>query len=512
MIAALRAMRARVLRLLALTSMYMLVAIALAVLFLYAELLTFTGTLAYSSLELFASLAAIAAGALIVDLVTHRLTKTAFRWESTLITVLILVFVMRPSIDPLALLWLAVTGAVAAASKMVLAWRGRHIFNPAAVAAAFMTITQLSPAAWWVGTPVLAPVVIVLGIAIAWRTEKLRVVFAFIVVAWGISIATTLGAYAQTGFPVSVTDIAWQLLMSSPILFLAFFMLTEPMTLPPRLWQQLLVAGVVAFFVGYPLSIGVISLGADRALLIGNLVAFVLAVRSRNLGRLLLTDAREVTPRIRELSFTAEHGASFAAGQYVELTVPHAHPDLRGTRREFSLISAPSELPNVRIAYRASPEVGGSSFKRALGGAEPGTTLRASGTWGDFTLPARGPLLFVAAGIGITPFVAHARELSTRGMHRDIVLVYAASSASELAYHADFADHRVIIVTPDDPTPLANEMWAGGERLSAQTLADLVPDISSRHALVAGPPSLIADLQAALARAASVKTDAFAGY
>ncbi len=509
---ALRALRTRVLGLLALTSMYLLVVIALSILFIYAVALSFTGTLAFAAIELVASAAAIAAGAFAIDLLTHRLTNTALRWESTLITVLILVFVMRPSDDPMELVWLTVTGAVASASKMVLAWRGRHVFNPAAAAASVMTITGVSPAAWWVGTPILAAVVAVLGIAIAWRTEKLRVVLTFIVLAWAISIATTLTAYAQAGLAVSAVDISVQLLISSPILFLGFFMLTEPLTLPSRFWQQLLVAAVVAFFVGYPLSVGVISLSADRALMIGNIVAFVLAVRSRNLGRLTLTDTREVTPRIRELTFAAEPGSSFVPGQYLELTVPHKGADIRGTRREFSLVSAPAELPHVRIAYRVSPAERGSTFKRALEQAQPGDRLRGSGIWGDFTLPASGPLLFVAAGIGITPFVSHARELSTRGVHRDIVVVYVASSAAELAYHADFADHRVIIVTPDDPTPLGNETWAGGERLSAPSLASLVPDLATRHALISGPPALIADLQPALARAASVKTDAFAGY
>lgn len=511
--AALRAMRTRVLRLLAVTSMYMQVVLALSLLFVIAVVLSLTGSLAFSAAELFASLAAIAVGALAVDLITHRLTRTAVRWESTLITALILVFVMRPTLEPAGLAWLAVTGAVAAASKVVLAWRGRHIFNPAAVAAAIMTIIGVSPAAWWVGTPGLAAVVVVLGIAVAWRTEKIRVVLTFIVLATAVSIGTSLIAYAQAGLTVAWTDVAVQVLLSSPILFLGFFMLTEPLTLPSRLWQQLLVAAVVAVFVGYPaLSIGGISLGADRALLIGNIVAFALAVRSRNLCRLTLTDARDLTPRVREVTFATDASASFVPGQYLELTVAHPHTDVRGNRREFSIVSAPSELPRLRIAYRVSPAERGSSFKRALGAAPVGTKLRSTGVWGDFTLPARGPLLLVAAGIGITPFVSQVRELSARGMNRDIVLVYVASAAAELAYHADFADHRVIIVTPDDPSPLANETWAGGERLTAASLARLVPDLSSRHALVSGPPALIADLQPALAQAASVKTDAFAGY
>lgn len=512
MTSALRALRTRVIKLLAFTSMYVLVVVALGIVYVVALVLSLTGQLAYSAAELLATGAAIALGAFAGDAALHRLMRTPLRWESTLITVLILVFVMRPSIDLVALLWLVVTGVIAAASKVVLAWSGRHIFNPAAIAAAVMTIIGVSPAAWWVGTPLLAGVIAVVGLAVAWRTEKIRIVLVFIVVAWVISVVTTLAAYANAGLAVSFGDVALPMLVSSPILFLGFFMLTEPLTLPPRRWQQFAVAVVVAFFCGYPLSIGDISLGADRALLIGNLIAFFWALRSRNLSRLVVTDTREVTPRIREVTLLAPPSAVFTAGQYIEVTVAHKNPDVRGTRREFSVVSAPAELPQLRLAYRVSPPERGSTFKRALGTVQPGDRLSATGVWGDFTLPARGPLLFVAAGIGITPFVSFVRELSTRGLQRDIVLVYVAASADELAYHADFADHRVIIVTPDDPTPLGNEVWAGGVRLSASVMSDLVPDLASRHALISGPPALIADLQPALAMAASVKTDAFAGY
>ena len=42
----------------------------------------------------------------------------------------------------------------------------------------------------------------------------------------------------------------------------------------------------------------------------------------------------------------------FLPGQYLELDVPHRRPDVRGTRREFSIVSAPADLPTLRIAYK----------------------------------------------------------------------------------------------------------------------------------------------------------------
>ena len=48
----------------------------------------------------------------------------------------------------------------------------------------------------------------------------------------------------------------WPLLWSSPFLFLGAFMLSEPLTLPPRRWQQLTVAAVVGVLAGWPIDLG----------------------------------------------------------------------------------------------------------------------------------------------------------------------------------------------------------------------------------------------------------------
>ncbi|MFY0100185.1 hypothetical protein ABTQ08_22225, partial [Acinetobacter baumannii] len=71
-----------------------------------------------------------------------------------------------------------------------------------------------------------------------------------------------------------------QVAFSSPFLFLGAFMLSEPLTLPPRRWQQFVVAVVVGVLAGWPIAIGAITLGQERALLIGNLVAFLFCLRA----------------------------------------------------------------------------------------------------------------------------------------------------------------------------------------------------------------------------------------
>lgn len=517
MISSLTALWNRLFAVVGRVSMYRLVVLALALLAGIALLLSLFGLVGVEPLPLVATWAVLAVASVATDTVAHRILGKAWRWESSLITVLILLFVLRPTTEPIALAGIAIAAVVASASKYLLAWQGRHIFNPAAVGASVLTVVSvwvpgLGASAWWVGTPALAAPVILLGLVVLLRTEKLRVIAVFLVIAVAVGFVRTSVQYQSAGLALDPATVFWQLLWSSPFLFLGAFMLSEPLTLPPRRWQQFSVAAVVGVLAGWPIAVGEVSLGQERALLVGNLIAFAFTFRSA--VRLTLVERVVLTPTVRELVFRARRGFRFAAGQYLELEVPHARADSRGTRREFSIVSAPEELPIVRIALREGSQ---SSYKKALAQVEPGQSLAVTGVWGDFVLPARAssPVLMVAAGIGVTPFVSQLRHLRMSGTDRDVVFVYVASDAEELAFRSELEDSGVpvIVFTRDEPSALpAHWRWAKGVRLDAEGLVQVVPDIASRHAYISGPPRLIADLAPALDRARSITTDAFSGY
>ncbi|CAL4860151.1 FAD-binding oxidoreductase [Microbacterium sp. MM2322] len=517
MISSLSATWNRLLGVLGRLSMYRLVLLALSALAVIALVFSFTGAVSIAPLELVVSFAVLAVSITAVDAVVQRIVRRPWRIESAVITALILLFVLRPSLEPLPLLGLVVAGAIASLSKYVLAWQGRHIFNPAAVGATALTIISiwapdLGSSAWWVGSPALAIPVVLLGLAVLIRTEKVRVVGLFLIVAIAVGLVRNVVQAQAAGFTLDPAMTFSSLVLSSPFLFLGAFMLSEPLTLPPRRWQQFVVAGVVGVLVGWPISFEVITLGQERALLIGNLVAFVFAMRTA--VRLTIVERSAVTPSVREYSFRTERPVKFTPGQYLEIEVPHARPDSRGTRREFSILSSPAELPLVKIAMREGSQ---SSFKKAIATVEPGDELAITGIWGDFVLPRNTdvPVLMVAAGIGVTPFVSHLRHIRLTQERRDVVFVYVASASDELAFRDDLeaAGIPVIVVTKDEPADLpAGWTWNGGARLDAEGLLRHVPDIAKRHAFVSGPPALIATLTPALDRAKSITTDAFSGY
>lgn len=503
-------------------SMYRLALLSLAGLALVAFAVSFFQLVAPTPLELVVTLAVLSAVCVGVDAAAQAVMKLPWRLESSLITAHILLFVLRPTLDLAGLAGIALAAAVASLSKYVLAWRGRHIFNPAAVGATVLTLVSiavpaLGASSWWVGTPVLAVPVILLGLAVLVRTEKVRVIAVFLVIAVAVGVVRTVVQYQEAGLAVDTMSVLWSVLWSSPFLFLGAFMLSEPLTMPPRRWQQFSVAAVVGVLAGWPIDLGAISLGQERALLVGNLVAFAFAYSARSAVKLTLESRAALTPTVHALTFRTRRPLAFTPGQYLELEVPHRHPDARGTRREFSIASAPEDLPALTVAFREVAGAKQSSYKKALAEVTAGDELAVSGVWGDFVLPKKptSAVLMVAAGIGITPFVSQLRHVRLTEEDRDIVLVYVASEAAELAFRDELEESGVpvIVFTRDEPKDLPRHWhWARGVRLDADGLLQMVPDIGARHAYISGPAALIADLAPALERARSLTTDAFSGY
>ncbi|MET1038366.1 MAG: FAD-dependent oxidoreductase [Aeromicrobium sp.] len=461
----------------------------------------------------------------VASVVSSRLIGLAFRvrphTESAVITGLLLWFMFWPSTEVDDLAWLAGAALLANASKYVFAWRGRHVLNPAAAGAVLVIIAQdwagrESPinATWWIAAERLLPFVAVGALLVLWRTRRLDVGLVFVAVAYGLCV------WGMTeGFGAPLEDSLKTVAYSFPIVFMAGFMVSEPLTLPPRRVQQLVVAVVVAVCLSYgtfmsifeqvPPSVGVVSLALPEvALLVGNLVAFAFA-RRRGLT-FELEQTRQLSPETHELTFRSRRRVPFKPGQYVELTVPHAGMDSRGARRTFSISSPPDDDGRVAFALRV-PEKS-SSFKRALLALEPGDAVHGTGIGGDFVWPADPdvPLLLVAGGIGITPFLSQLRHEGAR----DAVLVYGASSPTEVPFTEELAGARVVLVCPERPAALPDG-WSYVEApfLSAEIIAETVPDLERRRAYVSGPPAMVNAVRAGLRkRCVSLKTDYFSGY
>jgi ferredoxin-NADP reductase len=224
-------------------------------------------------------------------------------------------------------------------------------------------------------------------------------------------------------------------------------------------------------------------------------------------------DYREtVAPQTISFWFKPQHPVRYIAGQYIELTLPH-QADKRGQRRWFTLSSSPSE-PLLAITTKLSEL--GSSFKRELLGLKSGTPVLMNEPMGDFVLPKDTtiPLVFIAGGIGITPFRSMVKWLQATGEHRDITLLYAARSKEDLAFYELFADYDLAL-RPILTAPSAG--WTGESgRLNAARILALTPDNGQRLYYLSGPEPMVErlrdELLAAGVNSRQLVTDYFHGY
>lgn len=218
---------------------------------------------------------------------------------------------------------------------------------------------------------------------------------------------------------------------------------------------------------------------------------------------------------IRTFYFKSEKPVHYTAGQYTELKLPHPHPDKRGTRRWFTISSAPGgEFLTITTKYAGDDK--SSSFKKTLFKLKPGTEVDMADPMGDFVLPKliQTPLVFVAGGIGVTPYHSILEWLAATGEQRPVKLLYGVRNEDEIVFQDTFQRAGVEpTVVVSEPSPA----W-GGERgrITAQLIVGLEKPSDDTLVYVSGPEPMVQSLANDLHKAGldkkQVVTDEFPNY
>ena len=215
--------------------------------------------------------------------------------------------------------------------------------------------------------------------------------------------------------------------------------------------------------------------------------------------RLLGSEA--IAEGTRAFHFARPDGFTFKAGQAIDVSLDGAAGATDANRHTFSIASAPFE-DRLTVATRLRD----SAFKRALAALPIGGAVSLDGPSGSLTLhgDASRPAVFIAGGIGITPFMSIIRQAARDRPARRLVLLYVNHRPEDAAWleelkslEGGWPDFRLLPVMT--AMNRSSQSWSGlAGRIDADMLKSVGAGLTRPVYYAAGAPGMVAAMRAVL--------------
>jgi ferredoxin-NADP reductase len=210
----------------------------------------------------------------------------------------------------------------------------------------------------------------------------------------------------------------------------------------------------------------------------------------------------------------------FRAGQAMDITlIDPPETDGEGNTRAFSIASAPFD-GDLMIATRMRD----SAFKRVLRKAELGLNVKIEGPSGSLVLhrKAEKPAVFLAGGIGITPFLSIVRQAAHEKAPHQLYLFYSNRRPEDAAFLDILTETATqnpnfhLIATMAEMEKSKRE-WKGETGfINKAMLTKHLPDLHGPIYYIAGPPAMVTAMRSMLTEATvdedDIRTEEFSGY
>lgn len=229
-----------------------------------------------------------------------------------------------------------------------------------------------------------------------------------------------------------------------------------------------------------------------------------------------LINKREIATNTYEFTFRNHNlSYSFRPGQYAYITL-HG-PNIADPTRIFSFVHAPRNNGEVVIAARIRSE---SDYKRALASLSIGENVQISRAIGFFDVPhdAALPLVFIAGGIGVVPFVSMLEYLVDTNQDRSLILFVSNTSRQTSVYLDEIQSLLQKIPSAKLITTFTQIREDGAEsgRVTPAMLKKYDAIAPCAHYFLAGTPAMVeqlsTDLQSLDIPAKTIHMEAFTGY
>lgn len=213
----------------------------------------------------------------------------------------------------------------------------------------------------------------------------------------------------------------------------------------------------------------------------------------------------------RSFVFETEKEVSYLPGQYFYFTLPKLNfDDPRGETRHFTISYSPTESKNLRITTRIREE---SGFKKTLDSLPVGTAIETEGPTGTYIFDENeeGSHVFIAGGIGITPFRSFIKYVVDKKLNTPIHLIYS-NSDSDFVFKKELEawdkENENIKVDFVDTSKTGH--------LDEKIIRKLVSDINLHTFWVVGPPPMVDAVEKVLEQMKisgdRIRVEKFTGY
>lgn len=194
---------------------------------------------------------------------------------------------------------------------------------------------------------------------------------------------------------------------------------------------------------------------------------------------------------VRELVLSGTTPFAAAPGKFVLLRL--------GSQRHPFSISGIDAQGRVRLSIRMS-----GPFTRSLSAVDIGTEATLHGPYGHFgqdILSAAGPQLWVAGGIGITPFLSTLQTLSETRPDQAVHLVWSVRRREQAIYRAEI--EGLMACMPNSRFTIYESGLHG--KLTAAAALGIAPRVE--HVFLCGPEAMTRDLEAQLHTTAGLRSE-----
>lgn len=188
----------------------------------------------------------------------------------------------------------------------------------------------------------------------------------------------------------------------------------------------------------------------------------------------------------------------FTPGQYYEMKLNIPSPDERGDSRTFTCASSPTEREYLMFTTRIIK----SSFKMALNELVPGTFVSFDGPWNDLKFDENDPRpkVFLAGGIGITPYHSIVKYVVDKNLKTPMILFVSWKKKEDMIFDDFFRDANNHMENFSYVPTLTEEEvgseWDGEKgRITAEMISKYVYDVKGSQYFFTGPYPMVKDLK-----------------